>query len=121
MDQIVTYVNPACVKKLNDDGSLKFRTRLMIGGDRIIYPHDKLAVTADLESFKIFINCMISEYVNWATIDLTDFYLGTPLLHPEYTRIPILMIPDRVQKFYKLTKFISSIYIYTSSQCYYNS
>ena len=42
MDQIVT-----------DDGSLKFRTRLTIGGDRIIYPYDKSAVTADLESFKI--------------------------------------------------------------------
>ncbi len=50
LDQVVTYVNPVCVKKLNDDSSLKFRTRLTIGGDRIIYPYDKSAVTADLES-----------------------------------------------------------------------
>ncbi len=70
LDQIVTYVNPVCVEKLHDDRSLKFRTRLTtIGGDRIIYPYDKSAVTADLESFKILLNCMISENANWTTID----------------------------------------------------
>jgi hypothetical protein len=36
LDQVVTYVNPVCVDKLNDDSLLKFRTRLTIGGDRII-------------------------------------------------------------------------------------
>ncbi len=72
LDQVVTYVNPVCVEKLNDDSSLKFRTRLTIGGDRIIYPYDKSAVTADLESFKILLNCMISENANWSTIDLMD-------------------------------------------------
>ncbi len=25
-NKVVTYVNPVCVEKLNDDGSLKFRT-----------------------------------------------------------------------------------------------
>ncbi len=114
MDQIVTYVNPVCVEKLNDDGSLKFRTRLTIGGDRILYPYDKSAVTADLESFKILLNCMISENANWTTIDLTDFYLGTPLPHPEYIRISISMIPERVRKFYNLTEYISSNAIYFS-------
>ncbi len=55
LDQVVTYVNPICVEKLNVDSSLKFRTRLTIGGDRIIYPYDKSAVTADLESWKILL------------------------------------------------------------------
>jgi hypothetical protein len=32
--------------------------------------------------------CMISENANGMTIDTTDFYLGTPLPHPEYIRIP---------------------------------
>jgi hypothetical protein len=31
------------------------------------------------ESWKILINCMISEDAYWSTIDLEDFYLGTPL------------------------------------------
>ena len=42
-DKIVTYVNPICVEKTNDDGSIKFRTRLTIGGDRIAYPYDTSA------------------------------------------------------------------------------
>jgi hypothetical protein len=114
LDQVVTYVNPVCVEKLNDDSSLKFRTRLTIGGDRIIYPYDKSAVTADLESWKILLNCMISEDANWSTIDLTDFYLGTPLPHPEYIRIPTAMIPERVRKFYALDQYITSKAIYFS-------
>jgi hypothetical protein len=61
LDQVVTYVNPVCVEMLNGDSSLKFRKRLTIGGDRIIYLYDKSAVTADLESWKILLNCVISE------------------------------------------------------------
>ncbi len=107
-DRIVTYVNPICVEKKNDDGSLKFRTRLTIGGDRIQYPYDTTAVTAELESLKILLNCMISEDANFSTIDLTDFYLGTDLPHPEYIRIPIRLIPKKVIEFYDLEKFITS-------------
>ncbi len=29
-DRVITYVNPVCVEKINDDGSVKFRTRLTI-------------------------------------------------------------------------------------------
>jgi hypothetical protein len=80
----------------------------------IIYPYDKSAVTADLESWKILLNCMISENANWSTIDLTDFYLGTPLLHPEYIRIPTAMIPERVRNFFALDQCITSKAIYFS-------
>jgi hypothetical protein len=92
-DRVVTYVNPVCVEKTNDDGSLNFRTRLTIGGDRIQYPYDTSAVTAEMEAIKILLNCMISENARWSTIDLTDFYLGTDLPHPEYIRIPRNLIP----------------------------
>ena len=77
-----------------------------------MYPYDKSAVTADLGSFEILLKCMISENANRTTIDLTDFYLGTPLPHSEYIRIPISMIPERVSKFYNLTEYISSNAIY---------
>jgi hypothetical protein len=65
-------------------------------------------VTAELESLKILLNCMISEDANFSTIDLTDFYLGTDLPHPEYIRIPIRLIPKNVIKFYDLEKLITS-------------
>jgi hypothetical protein len=47
--------------------------------------------TADWETSRTSLNCMISENVKWTTIDLTDFYIGTLLPHPEYIRIPISM------------------------------
>ncbi len=78
----MTYVNPECSKKLNDDETLKLRARVTIGGDRIDYPYDKSAVTANMEALKLLINAMISENANWSTIDISDFYFGTPLPHP---------------------------------------
>jgi hypothetical protein len=47
--------------------------------------------TADLETSRTLLNCLISINAKWTTIDLTDFYLGIPLPHPEYIRIPISM------------------------------
>jgi hypothetical protein len=113
-DRVITYVNPICVEKTNDDGSIKFRTRLTIGGDRINYPYDTAAVTAEMDAIKILLNCMISENSNWSTIDLTDFYLGTDLPHPEYIRIPRNLIPEKVIAFYELERFFSSNALYCS-------
>jgi hypothetical protein len=101
-------VNPVCVEKLNDDGSMKFRTRLTIGGDRIVYPYGKAVVTAEMDAFKILLNCMISEDACWSTIDLTDFYLGTDLPYPEFIRIPTKHIPQNVVNFYQLQSFIQN-------------
>ena len=49
---------------------------------------------------------MISDNVNFATIDLEDFYLGTPLPHSEFIRIPTRFIPPKVVAFYKLRQYI---------------
>ena len=80
-DKRATYVNPVCSEKLRDTGAIRFRTRATIGGDQIDYPYNTTAVTANLESIKILLNAMISDNVHLATIDLEDFYLGTPLPH----------------------------------------
>ncbi len=49
---------------------------------------------------------MISDDIPFATMDLKDFYLGTPLPHPEYIRIPTKFIPPKVIAFYKLREFL---------------
>ena len=113
-NRVITYVNPVCVEKTNDDGSMKFRTRLTIGGDRIQYPYDTAAVTAEMDAIKILLNCMISENAEWSTIDLTDFYLGTDLPHPEYIRIPRNLIPNKVINFYDLERFFNNNTLYCS-------
>ena len=111
---VTTYVNPVCSEKLNDDGSVKTRTRMTIGGDRIHYPFNKSAETADLDAVKILLNCMISENSNWSTMDLTDFYLGTDLPHPEYIRFPESMIPPIVKEWYNLRPYINNNALYAS-------
>ena len=57
---------------------------------------------------------MISENANFSTIDLTDFYLGTDLPHPEYIRIPTRLIPANVIEFYNLAPFISANALFCS-------
>ena len=104
--QQATYINPVCSEKTKDNGSLKLRTRATIGGDRIEYPYSTTAVTAELESIKILINAMISDNAAFSTVDLEDFYLGTPLPHPEYVRIPVKFIPKPVLEFYLLQPFL---------------
>ncbi len=114
IDNVVTYVNPVCSEKLNDDETLKLRTRVTIEGDRIDYPYEKSAVTANMEALKLLVNAMISEDANWSTIDINDFYLGTPLPHPEHIRIQRALIPEAVIKFYGLERFIHRGALYCS-------
>ncbi len=49
---------------------------------------------------------MISDNAAFSTIDIEDFYLGTPLPHPEFIRILTKFIPEKVIAFYKLQPFI---------------
>ena len=100
-----TYVNPVCSEKIRDNGTLKLRTRATIGGDKIDYPYSTTAITAELEAIKILLNGMISDNASFSTVDLEDFYLGTPLPHPEYIRIPTKFIPKSVVQFYLLEQF----------------
>jgi hypothetical protein len=55
---------------------------------------------------------MISEDAQWSTIDLTDFYLGTDLPHPEYIRIQTDLIPPNVIDFFNLHQFIDKRCLY---------
>ncbi len=111
-DKKPTYVNPVCSEKLKDDGALKFRTRATIGGDRIDYPYSTTAITAELEAIKILLNAMISDYAQFSTIDLEDFYLGTSLPFPEFIRIPAKFIPKKIIAFYKRKQFIQKGTLY---------
>ena len=55
---------------------------------------------------------MISDDINLATMDLEDFYLGTPLPHPEYIRIPARFIPSKVIEFYRLKEYMHNDALY---------
>jgi hypothetical protein len=80
----VVYYNPVVKQELNDDNSIKFRVRGTAGGDRLNVPYDVSARTAALETVKLVIHSVVSSNKKWRTLDIADFYLGTPLPASRY-------------------------------------
>jgi hypothetical protein len=107
-----TYYNPKPKEKIIAQGDKQYRIRGTIGGDRINYPGRTAANTAAMPLVKILLQSVVSENKEWLTIDLKDYYLGTPLPRPEYIRIPLRFISaDLIQK-YHLQSFITRILFY---------
>ncbi len=74
----IVYYNPVVKQKLNDDGPIQFRVRGTAGGNLLTVPYDVSARTASLDTVKLLIHSVISGAYSWMTIDIADFYLGTP-------------------------------------------
>ena len=47
-----------------------------------------------MEVVKVLLNSALSDDAELMTLDIKDYYLGTPLERPEYLRIDIKFIPD---------------------------
>jgi hypothetical protein len=97
--------------KRNDDGSIQFRVRGTAGGN---LPYDVSARTASLDTVKLLIHSVISGTYSWMTIDIADFYLGTPLpaSRYEYLRIHIDKIPTEIMDKYNLTPLLYNRHVY---------
>eukprot|EP00956_Cyclotella_meneghiniana_P028501 scaffold66567_cov24-Cyclotella_meneghiniana.AAC.1 len=79
------------------------RTRATFGGNLIHYPDDVGTPTADLLLIKIFFNSVIStKCARFATADLSNFYLCTPMPRPEFGRVKLSDIPEEIIIEYKL-------------------
>jgi hypothetical protein len=110
----IVYYNPVVKQKRNDDGSIKCRVRGTAGGDRLTVPYDVSARTASLETVKMLIHSIVSSNKKWRTLDIADFYLGTPLppSRYEYIRISLKMIPTEIMKRYQLYGLEHSCFVY---------
>ena len=83
------------------------RTRLVVGGDRINYPGEVATPTADMLAAKILFNSVISTATaRFMTMDISNFYLNTPLKRPEYIRMKITDIPEEIITEYKLRDLV---------------
>ncbi len=58
--------------------------------------------TAALEVMRLLLNALVLEGANLMTLDIKDFYLGTPMDEPEYMRIPLRFIPIKLQQKHNL-------------------
>jgi hypothetical protein len=103
--QDITYISPQCKEKLVD-GEITSRVRLAAGGDKINYEGPTTAQVADMSAVKILINSVVSDKAQWATADIKDFYLGTPLPRPEYVRVQLQLLPEELIELLQLREFI---------------
>ena len=102
-----TYYNRVVKEKWNKVlGCIERRVRGTAGGDRIFVNYDVSSSTASLTTLKILLNACLSENANFATIDLTDFYLGSLLPDLEYIKIYVDDYPDETLVHLGLTDFV---------------
>jgi hypothetical protein len=79
------------------------RVRLAVGGNLVHYPDKVSTPTANLSTVKLLPNSVISTPgARFATFNLKDFYLGTPMARKEYMRIPLASIPQFIMDQYAL-------------------
>ncbi len=79
------------------------RTRFTIGSDKINYPGEVATPTIDILVAKISFNSVVSTPgAKFMTMDISNFYLMTPLKRPEYIRVKINDLPTEIINEYKL-------------------
>ncbi len=83
-------------------------TRLTVDGDRITHAGNKSIPTADLVTAKLFINSTNSTpNAKFYGINLTNFYLMTPMSKYEYMRSCLELIPDKIITKYNLRDIVN--------------
>ena len=71
------------------------RTRFTVGG--VNYPGEVATPTAEMLVAKLLFNSVIStKDAKFMTMDISNFYLMTPLKRPEYIRMKLANIPQEI-------------------------
>jgi hypothetical protein len=107
----VTYLSIVAAHR--PEKEKKHRIRYTVGSNLIEYAGDVSTKTADLTTAKLIFNSVISTInARFMTLDLKDFYLGTPMSTPEYMRIPLHVIPETIMQQYNLYSLVHNGYLY---------
>jgi hypothetical protein len=95
----VTYGSFVCT--VRPEKAEPNRTRFTAGGDKINYPFEVATPTAEMLVAKILFNSVISTPgTRFMTMDISNFYLMTPLKRPEFIRIKLGEVPEEIIKEY---------------------
>jgi hypothetical protein len=83
------------------------RVRFTVGGNQIDFPGKVSTPTADLTTVKLLINSVLSTpNAQFATADISNFYLNNPMQRFEYMRIPVSDIPPSIMAQYHLLPLV---------------
>jgi hypothetical protein len=111
----VTY--GSFVVDVKDHKEEKERKRLTVGGEHIEYPGDKSTQTAGLTTAKILINSVISTpSAKFLVIDITNFYVNTPLGRFEFMVINLASLPQETIDKYDLNELPQDGKVYIEIQ-----
>ena len=87
--------------------------RVTIGSNFFEYQGDKSTVPVTLAKIKIHLNSVISTpEAKYITIDIKDFYYGTPMKIYEYWHLMLELIPDEIIKQYNLLRIAVNSKVY---------
>ena len=116
----VTYGQFVCT--IQPKKAEQHRTRFTVGGDRLNYPDKVATPTADMLVAKLLFNSIISTpNAKFMTINISKFYMMTPLKWPEFIRIKLSDIPQEIIEEYNLRSMATedgSIYIEANKGMY---
>ena len=102
----VTYGSFLCAVRPKKDKPNQ--TRFTVGGNRINYPGEVATPTANMLVAKIPLNSVISTGgAQFTTINISNFYLMTPLKRPEYIHVKINNPPKEIINEYKLREKVN--------------
>ncbi len=74
-----------------------------MGGDKVNYPFEVGTPMAEMLLVKTHLNSMVSApNTRYMTLDISNFYLNTPMVRPEYLKIHLSQIPEEVIDEYNL-------------------
>ena len=87
--------------------------RLTAGGNLIKYPGELTTRTTDLTTTKVVWNSVLStEGARYACLDVSNFYLETPMEEYEYTKMPLSIFPEWTIKQYNLREKALKGFVY---------
>jgi hypothetical protein len=110
-DRKITYGEIVCDYKSHKKE--KERVRLTVRGDRLDYSGDVATSTADITAFKILINITLStKDAAMITMDIKNYYLGTPLPRFEYMKFLLSRFPEEIIQKYNLDALAVDGWVY---------
>ena len=94
--------------KTDAEGNVKRRVRATYGGDRSDYEGERSTQPATIATVKLHLNSTISTPdAQYVTMDIKDYYLGTPMSHKEWMWADLKQLPAESIKKYNLEELAS--------------
>ena len=108
----VTYARMVATIRLHN--TKVNRVRVTVSGDILDYPGSTTTNCASLTTTKCLLNSTIYTPENqFMTLDIKDFYYGTPMARYEYTKLALDFFPDEIIKQYDLRSLVCpNVWIY---------